>query len=382
MVMNVVHIITGLDAGGAEGVLYRLCLADTGGRHRHAVISLTVRGTHAAALERAGIRVVDLGINSFLSAITGVWRLRKLLKILKPDVVQTWMYHADLIGGIAARLAGIRSVVWGIRNTAPVEPVMKLSTRLVINACARFSRFVPMRIVVCAVNSIDAHSDIGYQREKMVVIQNGIDETQFYREDAKRSRWRNDARLHPHELLLGMVARHSPQKDHRNLLEALKILTERGTAFRCVLVGSGMDENNNEAVSWIEVSGLSEHVTLMGMRTDVADVMRALDVHILSSRIEGFPNVLAEAMACGTPCVSTDVGDAEYIVGDHGWLVPKGDPIALADAISEALSELQGSPERWQQRRSDCENHIRENFGLQRMVDEFSATWAAVAQVR
>ena len=100
----------------------------------------------------------------------------------------------------------------------------------------------------------------------------------------------------------------------------------------------------------------------MGMRADIADVMRALDVHILSSRIEGFPNVLAEAMACGTPCVSTDVGDAEYIVGDHGWLVPKGDPIALADAISEALSELQDSPERWQQRRRDCENHIRENW--------------------
>jgi glycosyltransferase involved in cell wall biosynthesis len=180
--------------------------------------------------------------------------------------------------------------------------------------------------------------------------------------------------------LLGFVARFTPQKDHLNLLQALQILVAKGKTFQCVLIGNGMDNSNAELERSLEHLGLSEHVVLMGPRADLPDAMRALDLHVLSSQVEGFPNVLAEAMASGTPCVSTDVGDAEYIVADLGWIVPRKDPVALADALGKALTEYRDSPEYWQRRRTDCEKHIRENLGMQRMVDSYAEVWRSVAR--
>jgi glycosyltransferase involved in cell wall biosynthesis len=167
-----------------------------------------------------------------------------------------------------------------------------------------------------------------------------------------------------------------------NFLRAIERLVAKGEVFQCILVGNAMDGTNDTLMRWIGELGLSDHVMLMGPRSDLPDVMRALDLHVLSSRVEGFPNVLAEAMACGTPCVSTDAGDAEYILGDKGWLVPNGDFNALANAIGEALTERRESPEVWQDRQAASREHIREDFSLQRMVDEYAELWRTTADIR
>jgi len=380
--LKVVHIISGLGVGGAEGVLVRLCLATQAHNLHHTVISLTERGANAEVLQNAGFDVICLRMRSATSVIAGVGRLIRLLRSIKPDVVQTWLYHADLIGGISARLAGVRCVIWGVRSTAPLEPVIKRSTRTVVRLCALVSCCVPKKIVICAENSIEAHASIGYKKEKMVAIQNGVDTRRFCRDDAVRFAWRSREGLHSNSPLLGLIARFSPQKDHRNMLAALQLLASGGVAFQCVFIGAGAENSNETLTSQINAHGLTEYVTLMGERSDIPDATRALDLLVLSSRIEGFPNVLGEAMASGTPCVSTNVGDAEYIVGECGWLVPKCDPAALADAISAALTEFRQSPERWQQRRDNCVRHIRQKFGMQQMVEKYVDVWRAAVQDR
>jgi glycosyltransferase involved in cell wall biosynthesis len=380
--LKIAHVITGLGRGGAESVLLQLCSASQGGDLQHTVISLTGHGEMALGLETAGVRVIELNIESPLSAVPAIWKLRGILRALDPDVVQTWMYHADLIGGTAARLAGIRALVWGIRSTVTDSSSIKRSTRVLIRASAWLSRAMPARIVVCARDSADSHARAGYRRDKMTVIQNGVDIVRFGDFASPPADWIDANGLQNDRAVLGTVARFTPQKDHENLVKALGILAGQGESFQCVLIGQSMDASNGLLKRWIGENRLEEHVVLMGPRPDIPDVMHALDIHVLSSVVEGFPNVLAEAMACGTPCVSTDAGDARHIIANKGWLVPKSDPDALAQALLDALTERRESPEVWHNRRLACRRHIEEEFSLQRMVDNYAAVWRAAAEGR
>ena len=182
--------------------------------------------------------------------------------------------------------------------------------------------------------------------------------------------------------LLGMVARLDPQKDHANLLAALGCLAQLGEDFLVVLVGSGMTDVNIERAARVRLGGLSARMRLLGPRTDVPAVMTALDVQVLSSAFgEAFPNVLAEAMACGTPCVTTDVGDAAPIVGDTGWVAPPRDPEALANALQQALEAMR-DPAAWQARQARCRKRIASHFSIETMVQRYRAVWEEVLDER
>jgi glycosyltransferase involved in cell wall biosynthesis len=315
--MRIAHVTTGLEDGGAEAVLSRLCLHDE--THSHIVISLTGVGKYGPILLRAGIPVYSLSMPPGRVSLNGLRSLWGLLKAEQPDVVQTWMYHADLVGGLAARFAGIRSISWGVRQTTLEPGKSKRATIWVAHACARLSRWVPQAIVCCAESAARVHAGIGYEESKLIVVPNGYDLYQFSHREELRAAFREEIGLSPAGRVIGMVARFDPQKDHENLLNALAALDLERRHAHCILVGKGMNEHNQTLMGWILAHGLANRVLLLGPRADIPAVMNALDVHVLSSSFgEGFPNALAEAMACGTPCVATDVGDASSIVGDTG----------------------------------------------------------------
>ena len=158
-------------------------------------------------------------------------------------------------------------------------------------------------------------------------------------------------------------------------MQALTILKNKGLVFRVLLIGPDIDVHNTELMSWIRQNHLQDNLLLLSQRTDIPALMNALDVHILSSLSEAFPNVLAEAMACGTLCVTTDVGDARLIVGDTGWVVPPRNAEALADAIEQALLEKQNNLEAWQQRKQASRARIEENFSVEKMVENYHEVW-------
>ncbi|HEX5818290.1 MAG TPA: glycosyltransferase [Gemmatimonadales bacterium] len=377
------HVITGLERGGAEGVLARLVIGDTA--HEHRVISLMGAGVHGATLAEAGVPVEALGMPRGRVTLQGLARLRRLIRDVAPDVVQTWMYHADLIGGTAARLAGVPAVVWGLRNAYLDPRTISASTRTVARLCARMSRHVPARIVSCSAAGAASHVAIGYDAGRMVVIHNGYDLHALAPDDEGRRRVRADWGIAPDAPLVGMVARWDPQKDHATLLAALEQLPA-GPARRCVvvLVGAGMTSENTELAALLDRHAVRSQVRLVGPRTDIRAVMSALDVHVLSSAGEAFPNVVAEAMACGTPCVVTDVGDAAAIVGETGWVVPPRAPAALAAAVATAVAEVVEG--RATARREAARARIAERFGLDAMRRAYGALWrdtsAAVAAAR
>jgi len=368
---KVVHIITGLTNGGAEAVLYRLCISDK--RNEHVVISLMDQGFYGPKLLSAGIPVYTLDMPRGRITLHGCIKLWKLIRAQSPAVVQTWMYHADLLGGLVARLAGLSAVVWGVHHTVLEPGKSKRTTIMIARVLAKLSNFVPKYIAVCAKKSQSVHAALGYAAGKMVVVPNGYDLGNFVRNDQLRRTLRAEWDIPDEMPLLGMVSRYDPQKDHKNLIRALADLTASGKPFRCVLVGPGMTADNAELTREIGNAGLAQEVLLLGPRNDIPAVMSALDIHLLSSSAEAFPNVLAEAMACGTPCVTTDVGDAALIVGNTGWVVPPSQSAALADAIRVALTSLCGDD--WHLRQAAARQRVEENFSLEKMIVAYDSIW-------
>lgn len=372
--LRVLHVISGLGDGGAEAVLYRVLTADRD--NDHTVVSLIDRGRYGPLLEQAGITVETVGLDRGRVTPGGWRRLLRLVRAARPDVVQTWMYHADLLGGLAARLAGVRAVVWGVR-AVDVDP---LSTRLVVAACALLSRIVPRRIVICSRESARRHLARGYARGRVVVIPNGYDTGSLRPDTAARARLREAWRVPEEYFALGMVARWDPVKGHANLAAALARLNTAGSPdWRLVLVGEGIDEANGELMAELDRAGIRDRTLLLGARTDIAQVMSALDLHVLASRTEAFPNVVAEAMSCGTPCVVTDVGDAAYIVGDTGWVVPPRDEAALAAGLCTALAALAVPQERLA-RQTAARARIEAEFSLPNVVAQYVGVWRQAAE--
>ena len=373
--LTVMHVISNLNDGGAEAALYRLCVNAV--RYRHVVVCMMNEGKYGPLLTAAGISVHYLNMPQSTITLKGVKELFRLLRVQRPDLVQTWMYHADLIGGVVARLSLVSKVYWGVHHSNLSPGTVKRSTIWVAKLCARLSRWVPTRIVSCSQQSVTIHTALGYDASRFTVISNGYDLSLYVPDLAGRKRLRLDWGIAPYTLLLGFVARFDAQKDHANLFAALGHLKRVGINFHCMLVGTGMDATNTQLMEWLQREGVADQVTLLGRRNDIPEVMSALDVHVLSSLGEAFPNVLAEAMACGTPCVTTDVGDAAYIVGDTGWVAPAQNPDALARALAQAKTEWEAAPTLWQTRQREARERIVKHFSIVQMVAAYAAVWKA-----
>jgi glycosyltransferase involved in cell wall biosynthesis len=341
--MHIVHVIVALEVGGAELMLSRLVTGESPIPLRHSVVSLTGLGTIGEQLRARNIEVRALGLSKGAALIQGFWRLRAALRELRPDVVHTWMYHADFLGGLAARSLGYKNVVWSVRTTH-VEYETSRLTRYLARACGFLSRFIP-RIIVCAAEaSRRAHLGLGYDGSRMIVINNGFDVDVLSSGKAAGLRLRVEWGFGEETIAIGAAGRFTPVKDFKNFIDAAAVVSKSVRAARFLLVGRGLTEDNLQLMRWIREYGLEKHFVLLGERSDMPACLAALDVFCLSSRSEGFPNVVGEAMAAGLPCVVTDVGDAALLLGDGGIVVPQEDYNALGAALTR-IAKL-GAPER------------------------------------
>lgn len=344
--MKLVIIITGLSTGGAEMALLKLLERIDRGRFSPRVISLTTRGEVGPRIEALGVPVEALDMRPGRFNPTKFLRLVHRLRELKPDAVHTWMYHADLLGGAAARLAGVRALAWGIRHGDFSPLRTKRSTRWVMKTCALLSRRTPRKILSCSQAAADIHAAAGYDAKKIVFIPNGFDAARFRPDAGARVPVRSELGLPEGTPLIGLIARLDPQKNHAGFFEAgARIRQERPDAH-FLLAGAGVDAGNAELRRKIQTAGLAGNTHLLGRREDVPRLMAALDVLVSSSGFgEAFPNVLGEAMACGVPCVVTDVGDSAEITGETGRVVAPGNMEGLAREVVEIL-ELSGEERR------------------------------------
>ena len=337
------------------------------------VVSVMPPGSMAAPLAEGGIPVDSLRIRRGVPDPRAITRLRRIVRASRPDLLQTWMYHADLLGGVVGELERV-PVVWNVRHSNLDAAVNSRSTRLAARACAAGSRRLPRAVIYCSHAAERTHVDIGYSPPLSRVLPNGFDLNRFTPGRSAREAVRAELSVPEGALLVGLVARYHPQKDHRNFIRAAALFSASHDAV-FVLVGAGCDAGNRELAELVGASGYAGRFRLLGQQANVERLVSGFDVAASSSIGEGFPNAIGEAMASGIPCVVTDVGDSSLLVGDTGLTVPPSDPEALARGWSR-MAELgrAGRAELGARAR----RRIEENFSIEAVSERYAALWDSV----
>ena len=374
--LRIVHIINSFEYGGAESMLCNILLRSDTDRFDPFVVSLIDDLTVAAPILDRGIPLATMKMRSGVPDPRGVIRLMRHLRALRPDVVQTWMDHSNLVGGLAAQSCrGVRTV-WGVHHCDHVAGLTKRSTLLTVAACAKLSRLLPDRIVMCSEHGRTLYSRRGFDGQRMVVIPNGFDTDRFRPNEAARSRMRQENGFAGDTPLIGLVARYDPLKDHENFVRAAATLLTVRPEARFLMCGANVDGQNVELTRLIDSVGIGHACRLLGPRRDVADVYAGLDVLASSSVSEAFPLSLGEAMSCGVPCVATDVGDSRLIVGEAGRIVPPRDPQALASAWREVLDL---GPDERRRTQVEARRRIVELFDLDAVTRRYERLYLELA---
>lgn len=334
--LRVLHLIGGLDVGGAEHMLARLVSPSNAVRTEPVVVTLRDGGTLTSQIADAGIPLLSLGARRGLSQLLVFYRFVKLLRRISPDVVQTWMYHADLVGLVASPFAGGVPLLWNIRRARRDPDDLTWRFRALRKALAAASRR-PAVVISNSVAGRRAHEAMGYKPVRWEIIPNGFDTDVFQPCRQARDAVRHELALPGGTTLVGIMARVHPVKDHETFLRAAALVAAVRDDVHFVLIGR--DTNRSESLAALTGDlGIGSRVHLLGERSDGPRLLAALDVLVSSSHSEAFSNVIAEAMACGVPCVVTDVGDSAAIVANTGTVVPPRDPAALAAGVLELLA--------------------------------------------
>ncbi len=331
---KILYISPGMDTGGAENILFNIIKSKN--TEEVIIISLTDIGFYGMRLLNKGYKVYALNMQKNFLLIFKFIYLIILIKKFRPKYIHTWLYHANLIGGIAGKIARVGRIYWSIHHDYEYSNFIMMIEMKILTI---LSHLVPNKIIYCSKRVQKHHLNNGYKKSISQTIENGISTSQFKPNKKFRIELRNKFNIGNDCLLLGNVSRYHPIKDHENLFKALSLLNDEKINYKCILVGSGLINKNNELLQKIKKFNLSDNVILYGKSFQIYKIMAGLDLHVLSSKKEAFGMVLLEAMSTGIACLSTDVGEAKNIIGNTGWIVNVSDPATLAFKISKIVKE-------------------------------------------
>lgn len=355
----IVHVITNFaGVGGAEMMLARL-IQQTERDFEHVIISLMKTSeVYQSTLERCkAYYALDWnGVNS----LQVVLRLRKLLSQFSPNSVQCWMYHANILTSLS--VMGLKhppKIFWGIHHSLSSPKEESLSTKAAL-VVSKFLAGKPVGIIYCAHSSLSQHQQFGFQNQNSTVIPNGVFLDKF----------KLNTKLHQ-PLVVGFAGRYHTAKGYPYLFETMAKLKDEPIIFK--IAGSGASLNNGEVKKLFEKYQLdTAKVQLLDQISDMPNFYQSIDVFLMTSITEGFPNVLVEAMASGIPCISTDVGDAKYIVGNNEYIVKARDSSELKNAILKYynLSESEKIELKGKSRQK-----IEKNFSIDWVAMQYMKFW-------
>ena len=371
--ITIAHLITGLEVGGAETMLARLVTHSDHDRFRHRVISMREPGDMAAVIRAAGIPVESLHMRPGAPDPRVALKLRRLLSHHKPDVLQSWMYHANLLASVVGPTVRV-PVIWNMRAVPDVNYGRQVAA---IDAALSSMARLPAAVVVNSEHGRAHMASHGYAGARWKVIPNGFDTTELRPDAAARRRIRGEWGICDKHVVIGLVARLDPVKDHPTYLEAAQLLSRHDSTARFVCVGGGNDSYQDQLQGLAASLGIADRVIWAGARSDIAAVNSAFDIATCCSLSESFPNVVGEAMACGVPCVVTDVGDSARLVGNTGTVVPPRSPSALAAAWQAMMV---GGPAFRAELGPRARGRIQSDFSLDRIVADYENLYTTVAQ--
>lgn len=357
---KVLHIITGLESGGAEKNLFNLVINDK--LNDHYIFSLSDYGKYFKIIKKnkVKIKIFKFSIFNFLFKF---FKISNDIKKIKPDLIITWLYHADFIGGLLGKINRVKRIYWNIRSSTLSKQNTKFSTNVLRIFLSKLSRFIPNKIIYCAISAKNIHKKIGYVN-KSVHIPNGID-VKVFKPNKKKINNKSYFKI-------GYLARWDPQKNFNLAFHAIRLLKEENFKFKLFLAGEKINKKNYKLKSMIKSYQLEDHVVLLGEVKNMPKLYNSLDLSIMTSSYgEAFPNVLAESMSCGVPCVSTDIGDAFYIIGSKGWICKKFNPHVFKSYLIKAIRLRNKNLTKWVKLKNDCRKRIENNFTLKVMIKNY-----------
>ena len=353
-----IHIITGLDKGGAERFLYNLISNGLKGQFSNSVISLMSEGYYGNLLKKKRIPVFSLDMKRGQINFSALRNLKRILSDQKPDVIQGWMYHGNLAALLGYLMISRKaSLSWTIRLSLEIYKRMKFTTRLAIKLGSFFSN-IPDLIIYNSNRSLKQHRDIGYNKHNDFSIPNGFDIRVWKPNKKIRLALRNKLKISNNTKVIGYVGRGDDQKDIPTLFKAFDRVCKKHSNIVLITVGRNLKKYSTN----------NKKIFFLGQQSNVHELMQIFDLLCLSSKAEGFPNVIGEAMATGVPCVTTDVGDAKNIVGKTGWISPPNDPISLANCLDNALKN---SPKRLKKYGQIARKKIVNNFSIDDVKNQY-----------
>lgn len=368
---KIIHVISGLGNGGAEACLFRLIIANPD--YTHIVISIKDKGFYGDKLAENNIKVITLNLRNYVFIIPILFKIKNILVNEKPDVIHSWMYLSNLIAGFIGYFLKIKNIIWSVHGSVHL-PSTKISTFIIILMCSFLSWIIPNYIVFVSNYSIKRHLKLGFCKNKIRLITNGFtikDEVNIYR---NREFLEREFSILKDFKIFAMISRYHPVKDFKTLLLSLKKLKENFQNFKCLLIGHNIYQNK-ELEFLVNSYQLNTNVLLVGEIRDITSLMSGFDLLFLSSLSESFPNVIIEAMANGTPCISTNVGDISLIIDDEtGWVIPKSNPQAFSRSILLAINEMDNKF-LWNERRLKCISKIKNNYSFEKMNNKYVELW-------
>lgn len=334
--IRILQVISALSTGGAETMLLKL-LSATRETYCQAVISGKDEGTIGFRIKKLGMEVHTLKIHPAAPNPFRLLKLKSLVREFRPHIIQGWMYHGNLLASLANAFAPKRSMLlWNIRQSLEDIAPYKWQTAGIIKLGALLSRY-PAAIIYNSRSGEKHHRLFGFHNTKQIVIPNGFDCDVFRPNENARRQIRMELGIARDTVLIGLIARYDPIKDHCGFLQAAALVARTHRNVRFALAGRGVSAEQPVLRDRIASEGLQEKVFLLGERFDIERVTCALDIACSASWAEGFSNAIGEAMACGVPCVVTDVGDSAFLVSDTGRAAAPRNPVALAAAIGELI---------------------------------------------
>lgn len=372
--MRVLHLISGLEPGGAETMLLKLVSAMDRSEFDNRVVSMTTEGAIGERLRANGIPVHSLHMRRGRPDPLGMIRLWRLLQRDKPAILQTWLYHADIAGLVAGWAARTPAILWNIRCSQMDQRYVTGLNGMVVRLLARLSP-LPRAVIVNSRAGIEVHQRYGYHPRAWTLIPNGFDLAAFRPDPVARAAVRQQLGIEQSAVVIGLIARFDPIKDHTTFLRAAARVAAARPQPVFVLAGSGVTESNPALQGLVRELRIPERVRLLGERRDIGALTAALDIACCTSTSEGFPNVVGEAMACAVPVVMTDVGDARELLGDTGIVVPIADPGALTDALIQLID----SPLERTDLGLRAQRRVAQQFDIKDVVTRYQDLYRSVA---
>jgi len=379
--MKIVHIINSLKKGGAEGNLYRLCKFHKKkykDKVKIIIITLINNGFYESELKKIGISIYSLNFNEnnkSLDIIKKILKFRKLIKNQSPDIIQSWMYHANFLT-LFIQKKFYDKLFWNIRHS---ELNLKISKKLTIFLsiiCGIFSKLIPKKIIYCSERSINFHeNEHFYDKNKSILIYNGCNEKNYYPSKYLRSSFKKKNKIKKTDIILGYAGRYAKQKNIPSLLYAFSKIKKNYDNIYLYMVGKNINFKNKELVKHIKNLKIKNRLFLLNEQKSLLKFYNGIDLLILPSLSESFPNVIPESMLCSTPVLSTNAGCSKTIIGKYGFIIAKNSKQTISSKLDKVIKYYVYKKKEWALLKKNSRIQIKKNFSISNMANKYVQHW-------